>query len=290
MGQTVSTTTLWYGEMNEIRKRMGELRMGSQSADDLWARAYSSRFTVSPAGAKGFRQRMSGLEIGKDNPQSFSGGKKYTGFLLGYGKADNTFDGGSGGTTESGYLGAYASWVRDNGAYFDLIGKYNRFSPRFWTANDRGSYDGSGLGLSAEIGKRFERGDGFFVEPAAELSAMWMNRAAYTTANGLAVEVPAATSLQLRLGLTGGRKWQGADGAGRQLYGKVAWVNEYKGDSTTRVDEATFESSVKGHQWVAGFGFVYDSGKHQLYIDAEKSRGTTVSKDWGVNAGCRWKF
>ncbi|MDT8903998.1 autotransporter outer membrane beta-barrel domain-containing protein [Anaeroselena agilis] len=290
MGTTVSTTTLWYGEMNEIRKRMGELRMGGQSADDFWARAYASRFTVRPAGAGGYSQRMNGLELGRDNPRSFAGGKKYTGFLLGYGKADNTFDGGSGGTTESGYLGAYASWVRENGAYCDVIGKYNRFNTRFSTASDRGAYENSGFGLSAELGKRFERGDGFFIEPAAELAALWAGRAAYTTANGLSVEAPAATSLQLRLGLTGGRKWQGADGAGRQLYGKVAWVNEYRGDSTTRVDGATFETSVKGHQWVAGLGFVYDSGRSQLYIDAEKSWGTTVSKDWGVNAGMRWKF
>jgi hypothetical protein len=102
MGTTGSTTTVWYGEMNEIRKRMGELRMGTQSSGDFWARAYASKFTIRPTGAASSRQNMRGFELGKDNPQSFAGGKKYT-----------------------------------------------------------------GLGLSAELGKRFERGNGVFVEPAA---------------------------------------------------------------------------------------------------------------------------
>lgn len=290
MGQTVGAMTLWYGEMNEIRKRMGELRIGKQSADDFWARVYGSRFTVRPEGADGFDQKMHGMEIGKDNPQRFAGGKRYTGFLIGYGKADNTFDSGSYGTTESVYLGAYASWMKNDGTYFDLIGKYNRFNVRFATANDRGSYYSNGLGLSAEIGKRFERGKGFFVEPAAELSAMWGSNASYTTANGLTVELPASTSLQLRLGLTAGRKWQGAGGTSRQFYGKVSWVKEFNGDSTTRVDGAAFNSSLKGHQWVAGAGFILDSANHQIFLDVEKSWGSAVSKDWGLNFGCRWKY
>jgi hypothetical protein len=67
-------------------------------------------------------------------------------------------------------------------------------------------------------------------------------------------------------------------------------VNEYKGESTTRVDGANFESSLKGRQWVAGFGYVDDNARRQLFIDAEKSWGTTISKDWGINIGCRWKF
>jgi len=290
MGQTHSTMTFWYGEMNEIRKRMGELRMGNQSANDFWARTYAGRFTIRPTGADGYRQNMHGLEIGKDNSQNFAGGKRYTGFLIGYGKADNTFDSGSDGTTKSSYLGIYASWVKNDGTYFDLIGKYNRFNTRFSTASDRGSYDSSGLGLSVEVGKRFERGKGFFIEPAVELSAMWANKASYTTASGLAVETPASTSLLLRLGFTAGRKWQGTGGTSRQFYGKVSWINEYNGNSTTRVDGAAFDSSLKGHQWVAGVGFIVDSINHQLFIDVEKSWGSTVSKDWGVNFGCRWKY
>jgi outer membrane autotransporter protein len=238
---------------------------------------------------------MRGVEIGRDNPQSFADGKKYTGFVLGTGRAGNTFAAGGGGATDSFYAGAYGSWLRDDGAFFDIVGKYNWFShsfdtPVFGGGRDSGSYRNTGLGLSAEIGKRFERGHGAFIQPEAELSALWAGRASYATANGLAVETPAADSLQLRLGVTAGRKWQDAGGAAKQVYGKAGWVNEYRGGSTVRVDGAAFDASLKGHQWVAGVGYIEDNGRRQLYLDVEKSWGDTVSKSWGVNAGCRWKF
>lgn len=285
----------WYGELNEIKKRLGDLRMGAQSSDDFWVRTYADKFNVKPAGVDSFSQIMRGIEVGKDNPQAFNGGKKYTGFLLGTGKARNTFSSGGEGTSDSTYLGAYASWLRDDGAYVDLIGKYNWFRHSFDTplmggGSDSGSYHNNGLGLSAEIGKRFKKGNGVYVEPAAEVAALWSNRASYTTANGLAVEAPSARSLQLRLGCTVGRKWQGPDKATRQMYGKVSWVNEFAGDSTVRVDTASFDSSLKGHQWVTGIGYIEDGKRYQLYLDVEKSWGTTVSKTWGFNAGYRWKF
>jgi outer membrane autotransporter protein len=290
MGENAGTVVTWYGEMNEIKKRMGDLRMGSQSSDDFWVRTYAERFNVRPGGGCAYSQTMRGAEIGKDNPQPMAGGKKYTGFLLGTGRADSTYSSGGSGTTHSTYAGAYASWLRDDGSYVDLLGKYNWFSHRFSASTDSGKYSNKGLGLSAEIGKRFDKGNGVYIEPAAELAALWANRAAYTTENGLAVETPAARSLQLRLGVTVGQKRTDKDGVTRQVYGKAGWVNEYKGDSATRVDTASFDSSLRGHQWVTGLGYIEDNGRHQLYIDVEKSWGDTVSKKWGLNAGCRWKF
>lgn len=289
MSLAADNVVVWYGEMNEIKKRLGDLRVGSQSADDFWVRTYAGKYSVRPGGGYDYSQIMRGVELGKDNPQSFAGGKKYTGFVLGTGKASDAFSGAAG-TTDSTYVGAYASWLRNDGAYVDLVGKYNRFSHRFDSANDSGKYGNNALGLSAEIGKRFERANGFFIEPAMEVAALWANKASFTTANGLAGDAPAIDSRQLRLGVTAGRKWQGGDGANRQFYGKVSWINEYKGDSTVRVDSAVFDSSLQGHQWLAGIGFIEDGKHHQLYLDAEKSWGNVTSKQWGVNAGYRWKF
>jgi outer membrane autotransporter barrel domain len=290
MGLTADNTVVWYGEMNEIKKRMGDLRMGKQSSDDFWARTYADKYSVQPGGGYAYSQLVRGAEIGKDNPQAFKGGKKYTGFVLGAGKAENTYSAGGSGTTDSKYAGAYASWLKDDGSYVDVIGKYNWFSHRFQTASDSGSYDNRGLGLSAEIGKRFDKGNGVYLQPEAELASLWAGSASYTTTNGMTVESPSTRSLQLRLGVTAGRTWQDGDGAKRQFYGKVSWVNEFAGDSTVSVDSAAFDSSLKGHQWVTGLGFVEDAGHYQLYMDVEKSWGNTVSKKWGVNLGYRWKL
>lgn len=295
ISSSAGSVVAWYGEMNEIRKRLGEVRLGQTSSDDIWSRMYATKFAVRPAGADSYRQITHGIEIGKDNPQSFHGGKKISGVLVGYGKGDSSFVSGGSDSTDSTYLGAYGSWLRDDGSYFDLIGKYNWFNhsysaPALGGGSDSGSYRNQGLGLSAEIGKHIERADGFFVEPALELSSLWSGSASYNSANGLAVHVPSARSLQLRVGCTIGKTWRKQDGGTRQLYGKMSWVNEYAGDSSVRVDSATFDASLKGHQWVAGLGFVDDGKNHQLYLDAEKSWGNSVSKEWGFNAGYRWKL
>lgn len=295
IGDSAAGTVLWYGELNEIKKRLGDLRLGARSGDDFWVRTYADKFNVTPVGSEAFSQIVRGVELGKDNPQAFAGGRKFTGFVLGAGRADNTFSTGGTGEIKSFYAGAYGSWLRDDGVYFDLVGKYNRFrhsfsSPILGGGSDSGSYRNTGLGLSAEIGKRIERGNGVFIQPEAELSALWSGSAGYTSANGLAIEVPSANSLQLRLGCTAGRKWQDGDGASRQVYGKLSWVNEFRGDSRTVVDSVPFDASLKGHQWVTGIGFVEDGKRYQLYLDVEKSWGNTVSKAWGFNAGYRWKF
>lgn len=229
------------------------------------------------------------------NDYYFYNGEQLTGFLLGYGKDSNDFYSGGSGTDYSNYLGSYASWIRDDGVYFDLIGKYNWFRHSFGTpliggGSDSGSYNNQGLSLSAEAGKRFQRGNGYFVEPAVELIGLWSTPVSYATANGLSVDVPSTNSLLLRLGCTAGRKWRGGDGVNREIYGKVGWVNEYAGDSKINVDSVSFDSSLKGHQWLTGVGYVEDTGRYQIYVDAEKSWGDTTSKVWGLNAGYRWKF
>lgn len=295
MSDNAANNVMGYGEMNEIKKRMGELRMGNQSSDDFWARTYAEKFDVRPNGSEAFDQTVNGIEIGKDNPQAFNGGKRYTGFLVGYGKASNDFSSGGSGNVHSTYLGSYASWLRDDGVYFDLIGKYNWFRHSFDTplmggGSDSGSYNNRGVSLSAEVGKRFQRSNGYFVEPAVELTGLWSTAESYSTSNGLDVDVPSSRSLLLRLGCTMGRKWQGNDGVNHEFYGKAGWVNEYEGDSTTTVDSNAFDSSLKGHQWVTGLGYIEDTRRHQLYMDVEKSWGNTTSKEWGMNAGYRWKF
>lgn len=292
---SMTTNVMGYGEMNEIKKRMGELRMGTQTGDDIWVRTYAEKFHVHPRGSESFTSSVNGIEFGKDNPSSFSTGKKYTGFLIGYGQSSNDFTNDSSGNVSSAYLGSYVSWLRNDGVYLDLIGKYNFFHhtlevPLMGGGNDSSNYRNRGLSLSAEIGKRFQRGNGYFIEPAAEVTGLWSNDAAYVTANDISISLPSQQSLLLRLGCTAGRKWQGADQVNRELYVKTSWINEYDGDSTVRADAISFDSSVKGHQWATGIGYVEDSEKGQIYMDAEKSWGHTTSKEWGFNVGYRWKF
>lgn len=289
-----SPAVLWYGEMNDIKKRLGELRMGAPT-DNFWARTYAGKYAVKPSGGQSFDQIQRGLEIGKDKPVSVNGGRRYTGWVAGIGRGDNTFAAGGSGATASFYLGAYSSWLAADGAYLDIIGKHNWFrhsftAPLLGGGSDSAAYNNTGFGLAVETGRRIERGNGVFVEPQAELAALWSQGKNYLTENGLYVRSPATTSLQLRLGAAVGKKSALAGGGSRQVYGKLSWVGELAGPSRTAVDTAAFESSLKGGRLIAGLGFMEDTAQRQLYLDLETSMGKTTSKPWGFNLGCRWKL
>lgn len=287
----MAIAVLGYAEMDEIRKRLGDLRLGSQVDDDVWVRSYTAKFVAEPKGGEPFEQQVRGLEVGKGNLSTFNGGKKFFGFLAGTARADNSFATTGTGETDSKYLGVYGSWLRDDGAYFNLIGINSRYDSSFTTGSDSAkNLNNTGLGLSAEIGKRFERDGGAFIEPQAGLAAMWFSKDNYVTSSGLAVESPAARSLLLRLGLTVGRRSQLSNGTGRQLYGKLNWVHEYAYEGRMLVNQAVFEPSLKGSQWVAGVGFEQSTGRNQVYINLEKAWGSTVSKSWSAAIGSRWNF
>lgn len=295
IGAGTSVHSLWYGEMNDIKKRMGELRLGVPKDNDLWARTYGAEYSVSPSGGSDYKQVVHGGEIGFDKPQGYCQGTTYTGIVVGGGQANNSFNSGASGEIDSFYVGGYKSWIKNDGTYLDIIGKYNWFnhtftSPVLGGTTDTASFHNNGFGLSAEIGKRFEQKEGYFVEPQMELAAFWADKANYTTTNGLSVSTDRGNSLQLRVGGIAGRKTISRAGTVSQVYGKLAWVQEFAGDSTTHVNSAGFDTSLKGGQLVAGVGFAVDMPHQQLYVDLERSWGDRTSKPWGFDLGCRWKF
>ncbi|HEX8986393.1 MAG TPA: autotransporter outer membrane beta-barrel domain-containing protein [Rhodocyclaceae bacterium] len=288
-----SSGVLWYGEMNDIKKRLGELRLGAPT-DNVWARTHAEKHVIKPRGGQSFDQLSHGLEVGSDKASGFDGGTRYLGWVAGIGRADNSFDAGGSGVSDSVFLGAYGSWLADDGVYLDVVGKYNRFrhafsAPLLGGGSDSAAYGTTGFGFSVEAGRRMERNDGVFVEPQVELATLRSQGKDYTTANGLRVAAPAANSLQLRLGAAFGRKTL-VEGGARQFYGKLSWVEELAGQGRTAVDAASFDASLKGGRLVLGLGVMEDTESRQIYLDVETSRGPTTSKPWGFNLGCRWKF
>ncbi len=155
---------------------------------------------------------------------------------------------------------------------------------------DSAAYSGPGFGVSVEAGRRIERGGGVYVEPYAELAALWTKGRNYTTANGLTVKSRAETSLELQAGFVVGRKTALKSGGTRHTYGKAAWIHELAGDNRTTVDDAAFASSLKGGRLVLGAGLVVDTAARQVYVDVETAWGSRTDKPWGINVGCRWKF
>lgn len=294
IGTAAADSVIWYGELNELRKRLGDLRQGA-GGDNFWTRTYAAKFRVTPGAGQDFTQQLYGLELGRDARADFSGGKRHTGWVAGGGWADRAFGHGGSGRTDSAHLGAYSSLLRDDGTYWDVVVKHNWYHHRFDTPLLGGGYDSaafntSGVGLSVETGRRIEKGGGYFVEPQAELAALWTRGGNYATAGGLAVSAQAETSLQLRAGGIAGRKTALAGGGSRQFYCKLAWVQELAGDNRTTVDGVSFASSLKGGRAVAGIGYSEDKAGRHLYLDVETAWGAKADIPWSVNLGGRWRF
>lgn len=288
-----ATVVDWYDEMNSIQKHVDQLRSNSRSSDDFWVQTYGDHFKITPRGSQAFNENVGGIELGKDNASSFTGGKKVLGFLVGTAKGNNSFSTGGTGTTDSVFLSGYESWVMSDGCYFDLIGKYSRFSNSFTApllggGNDSGNFKNNGTGLAAELGKRVEEGNGFFIEPQVGVMALWSNKATYTSANGLMIDSPSYSNLNLSISGTVGKKTTTSDGTSQEIYTKVSWIQGY-GSSQTYVDQASFDSSLKGNQLVAEVGFTRDAANNQIYLDVDKSWGRSIGS-YGGKLGYAWKF
>ncbi|MDR3629966.1 MAG: autotransporter outer membrane beta-barrel domain-containing protein [Desulfocapsaceae bacterium] len=114
--------------LDNLHKRLGELRLDQGIEGDLWTRAYRKDYTTQVG--SGIDQRIGGLEAGADHLFRFDGGRFYAGGLIGAGLADTSNNSTDSGESKSHQAGAYGTWIFDNGAYVDLIGRY------FWFKRD----------------------------------------------------------------------------------------------------------------------------------------------------------
>lgn len=101
--------TAWYGELSTLRTRMGEVRMDHGKAGG-WIRAYGNKFDVDASSGVAYQQVQRGLSFGADAPLPMGDGQWLVGLLGGYSKSDLDLSGGTSGTIDSYYLGAYSAY------------------------------------------------------------------------------------------------------------------------------------------------------------------------------------
>ena len=75
-----------------------------------------------------------------------------------------------------------------------------------------GKVNNFGLGLSAEVGKKFGLTKDFFVEPQAQLAYYWIKGKDFSMSNGMKVEQGDFNSWVGRLGLVAGKDFKDAEG------------------------------------------------------------------------------
>lgn len=287
--------TVWYGESSTLRGRMGELRNGQQSGGG-WLRSYANKYQVAAGAGAAYDQVQQGIAFGADAPLPSRDGQWLVGLMGGYSRSQLDLSGGTTGQVDSYHIGAYSTWLADDGLYIDALIKANRFqnSSDVRMSDGRkakGEYSNHGIGASVEVGKHFKLDDGWFVEPYAQGSALWVDGASYSLDNGMRASTRNADSLLAKAGSHVGRTFALADGGFAQPYVKAAYAHEFARDNQVRVNDTRFANDLSGSRIELGAGINAQlTDVLQVQAGFDYMKGERIEQPWGVNLGVRYNW
>ena len=293
-----SSILVWRNDMNDMYKRMGDLRIGAESG--LWARAYGGRISYDANNAY-MKNSYWAAQVGIDKRLA-SGW--HVGGAFGYTDGSATYRYGGKGDPKLYTLAAYATRVSEDGQYVDVIAKAGKLSNKFTAYNKysapalrnyvEGKYDTYGYGISAEYGKKIRMGKGF-VTPQAELTWSRLSSdsfdAAAPSGESMRVNQSSVNSLIGRLGVVAG-----VESDKGNFYAKASLFHEFDGDGHILFSEpgktGKRSSFSLKDTWaeIALGGNYYLSPRSMIYADFTKSFGGDYKVDWRINAGIRFSF
>ena len=281
-GQSIATMQ-WRHEMNDLTKRMGELR-DSPAGIGAWARLYGSEQKY---GKKNVTLRSTSVQVGAD----YQIGEWTVGGAFSYTNGSVDYAQGSGDADTYGFA-AYGSWFAQNGMFLDLIAKYSRLSNDFEIADMKGSIDNNAYSFSAEFGWRFDLAKTVFIEPQVELTYGRILGDNATASNNVRIEQEDFDSLLGRVGLRAGFKCPNDRGT---VYVRVSGVHDFKGESDVRYSSSKASTTV--HDDIGGSWVEYALGANvnitpstYTYVDLERTSGSDVKENWRWNIGLRTVF
>lgn len=295
IGLFSAAPTVWYGESATLRSRMGELRNG-QDQGGGWMRTYGNKFNMSANSGVEYKQTQQGISLGADMPISNSNGQWLLGLMGGYSKSDLDLKGGTTGTVHSTYVGAYSTWLSDDGFYIDALIKANRFKNQSNVImrdgeKAKGKYNNYGVGGSIEAGKHITFADDWFVEPYAQVSTLWVSGENYSLDNGLDASSNKADSVLGKVGSHLGRKFALDDGGFVQPYVKAAVGREFVSNNKVKVNGNNFANDLSGSRVEMGAGVAAQlTDVLQVHADFDYMKGNNIEQPWGVNVGLRYNW
>lgn len=293
-----SSILVWRNDMNDMYKRMGDLRIGAENG--LWARVYGGRISYDANNAY-MKNSYWAAQVGIDKRLA-SGW--HVGGAFGYNDGSATYRYGGKGDPKLYTVAAYATRVSEDGQYVDVIAKAGKLSNKFTAYNKysapalrnyvEGKYDTYGYGISAEYGKKIRMGKGF-VTPQAELTWSRLSSdsfdAAAPSGESMRVNQSSVNSLIGRLGVVAG-----VESDKGNFYAKASLFHEFDGDGHILFSEpgktGKRSSFSLKDTWaeIALGGNYYLSPRSMIYADFTKSFGGDYKVDWRINAGIRFSF
>lgn len=297
---------LWYGQLTDLRKRLGEVRYGTQTG--LWVRGFADKSRLDGFAGYGFTQHLTGGSLGYDRAVSTNEDHLWIlGMQIRSGHADQRVQERWGGFGDLNSVGAgfYSTWLHVDGWYLDAVTAMDWYEHEIRTAmlngvkvhDDRSSY---GVGASLEGGRRMDFAfsnnglNSWFVEPQVQLAWFWVRGGEFGTSNGMTIEQSDMNTLTGRAGVVLGKKFalKGSNGERyMQPYVKVGVNHEFLGEQKARINDLHLNSEMEGTRVYYGLGADWQATDNlRLYVQAEREHGEHFTREYNVSAGLKWRF
>ena len=272
----------WRNELDDMNKRLGELR-DSKGEHGVWIRMVRGENDY-----KSLNSQYNTYQLGYD--EKLSTDPHWTlGAAFSYTDGDGGYDTGSFEMDHKTFT-LYGSKLNDDGSYIDIVGKYSRLNHDLRNTWGDGEYDANGYSIGVEVGKRFQQGNGFWIEPQAQLTYGHVGSANYT-AGDIKVAQDGMESLIGRAGVRFGKDLDNGN-----IYLRASYLYDFDGETGVTLTNAegrerSFDQDLGGGWCEVGVGTNINlSDATHLYFDIEKTYGGDITTDWKWNAGIRYSF
>lgn len=293
LGMQSAAANLYYAELGTLVQRLGELRL-SQDEGGVWIRGIGKRMRMGEHYGRAFEQNLDGVEIGADKAIHLDGARLYLGAMVGASESRIRFTENSRGHLDSTSVGAYATYLRDDGWYLDNVIKYSHMDgdvkvPTNLGQPVKGDYKADAYGVSVEGGKRIDLQDQWFVEPQVQLSATHFEGPRYTSSDGLKVRASDTDSLQGRIGLRGGKEIQLDRDMRLQTYATASYIDELAGNTHVRINGEKLNNQLPGSRGELGAGAALQVSRQQkVSLEVDYAKGDHLEQPWAVTLGYRY--
>ena len=189
-------------------------------------------------------------------------------------------------------IAMYGTKMFDNGMFFDVIGRMGTADTDMMVdGKHKGTMDNVVLGVSGEVGWRFDVNNMLYVEPQAEMTYSYVNSENLKLGTA-SYEVDSVNSLMGRLGFAAGLKCPSDRG---NVYVRASAVHEFLGDSkiSGQNGSATNVYEIDGEDtWVEyGIGANLNLTKSTyVWADVERTSGGALDEDWRATVGVRYAW
>ena len=270
----------WRAHMNDMNKRMGDLRMANGETG-VWTRMVRGESEF-----EGAKMQYNQYQLGYDEKLSVD--KRWTvGAAVTFAEGDSAYSTGS---TEdkSTAFAIYGTKLNNDGTFVDLIARYAHLESDVEDKTGKGDYSTNGMSVSAEFGKRIQQGNGLWIEPQVELTYGTVDSAEYKLGTKT-VQVGDMDSLIGRVGFSIGK-----DISKGNVYARASYLYDFDGETETAFTNGitrTIEEDLGGGWWEVGVGANINLSKATyIYADIEKTFGGEVDTNWQWNLGVRYSF